>query len=483
MFSTAAPHPVVTPRIDDGADPVVASLPVLDEVPELAAALEVARRIDRLVADLVGRLLDLQAHDVAEHTTGVPLEQWLAIVGRRTGADRRMLLTTCEVLRRLPSLRAAFLSDGSVSWAQVRSLALRVERLPRHLDDRLDAELARAIEGTADADPDALGNAISWVLGALDPGPQQAEQRVAEDHEFFAMQPRLDGSGGRVWGEFGPVGFATLDAVLHDPGDRPAGRTRAGFGHDPDPDAAREAATSAGRARAARLLELLEVGAATVAGASRSTAATAGTDPIVGTGAVDDAGAREGAEAGDREHGPTPSKPGRSLLVRVELATLLDRSALPATLLTTLTGGRMWVDAPTARRLADEREVDLRLVVVDDTGAVVGVGRKQRYAPGWLRDATLALHDTCSAPGCRVAARLCQVDHARPWTPRTDRGPGRTDIDQLAPLCGTDNHDKEAAGWRVAQHPDGSRTWHHPRTGLTTRTMPATWRPPPRRGP
>jgi hypothetical protein len=160
----------------------------------------------------------------------------------------------------------------------------------------------------------------------------------------------------------------------------------------------------------------------------------------VGTGAVDDAGAREGAEAGDREHGPTPSKPGRSLLVRVELATLLDRSALPATLLTTLTGGRMWVDAPTARRLADEREVDLRLVVVDDTGAVVGVGRKQRYAPGWLRDATLALHDTCSAPGCRVAARVCQVDHARPWTPRTDRGPGRTDIDQLAPLCGTDQH-------------------------------------------
>jgi hypothetical protein len=452
MFSTAAPHPVVTPRIDDGADPVVASLPVLDEVPELAAALEVARRIDRLVADLVGRLLDLQAHDVAEHTTGVPLEQWLAIVGRRTGADRRMLLTTCEVLRRLPSLRAAFLSDGSVSWAQVRSLALRVERLPRHLDDRLDAELARAIEGTADADPDALGNAISWVLGALDPGPQQAEQRVAEDHEFFAMQPRLDGSGGRVWGEFGPVGFATLDAVLHDPADRPAGRTRAGFGHDPDPDAAREAATSAGRARAARLLELLEVGAATSAGATR-------------------------------DDGSPPPKPGRSLLVRVELATLLDRSELPATLLTTLTGGRMWVDAPTARRLADERELDLRLVVVDDMGAVVGVGRRQRYAPGWLRDATLALHDTCSAPGCRVAARVCQVDHARPWTPHTDRGPGRTDIDQLAPLCGTDNHDKEAAGWRVAQHPDGSRTWHHPRTGLTTRTTPGTWRPPPRRGP
>jgi hypothetical protein len=177
-------------------------------------------------------------------------------------------------------------------------------------------------------------------------------------------------------------------------------------------------------------------------------------------------------------------RPGRQLLVRVGLGTLLDRDALPASLLTTLTGGRMWVDAPTARRLADERGADLRAVVVDDTGAVVGVGRRTRVAPGWLRDAALALHDTCTEPGCQVAARVCELDHATPWYPADPvTVPGRTDVGNVGPLCGTANHAKEREGWSVRQHRDGTRSWHHARSGLTTRTHPATWRPPPDRAP
>jgi hypothetical protein len=423
-------------------------LPVLEEVPELAAALELARRIDRLVAQLVSALSLLEEHALAEHLTGVPLEQWLAIVGRRTGADRRMLMTTCEVLRRLPSLRQAFLTDASVSWAQVRTIVLRVHRLPHHLDDAIDDELARAIRDAADADPDALGYAVTWALGGLDPAEQESAQRVAEEHEFLALQPRLDGSGGRVWGDFGPVGFARLDAALEV--QPPTGtRTREGFGAAPDAAAARDVASSAGRRRAERLLELLE---------HRCDAPA--------------------ATAGSR----TPAPP--QLLLRTDLATLLDRSSAPASLLTSLTGGRMWVDAATARRLVAERGADLRTVVLDETGGVVGVGRASRVPPGWLRDAVLALHDTCSAPGCHVAARVCDVDHAVPWHPaRPGDRPGRTDVDQLAPLCRTDNRTKEAAGWTVSQRADGTRVWRHARTGLETRTHPATWRAPPARGP
>jgi hypothetical protein len=48
-----------------------------------------------------------------------------------------------------------------------------------------------------------------------------------------------------------------------------------------------------------------------------------------------------------------------------------------------------------------------------------------------------------------------------------------------APLCATTNRAKDAAGWRAHQHPDGRRTWTHPRTGLTLTTIPTTWRPPP----
>jgi hypothetical protein len=108
---------------------------------------------------------------------------------------------------------------------------------------------------------------------------------------------------------------------------------------------------------------------------------------------------------------------------------------------------------------------------------VVGVGRRTRVPPGWLADAVSALHDTCTEPGCNVAARACDLDHAAPWHPaRPGPVPGRTDIDQLAPLCRPANRTKEADGWTATQTTAGIRTWHHLRTGLSIHTLPATTR-------
>jgi hypothetical protein len=420
-------------------------LPVLAEVPDLASVLDLTAEIDRLTARLVDGLLLLEEHDLAERATGVALEQWLAIVGRRTGSDRRMLLTTCEVMRRLPTLRAAFVVNGTMSWAQTRTVVLEVCRLPRHLDRRLDEELGRIILAAAGADPDALGVAVNWLIASLEPSGQQAEQRVAERGQFFAMQPRLDGTGGRVWGEFAAIGFATLDAALNADRAPVGGTAKPGFAASPDDERARELAMRSGAARADRLLQL-----------------------------IDHAGPQTRSRNG-RGSGRRPQ-----LLVRVRLDTLLDRDQVPGQLLTTLTGGRMWADAATVRRLVTARGADLRAVVLDDTGRVVGVGRRTRIAPGWLVDATLAVHDRCTGPGCQTAARVCHTDHAVSWYDATaGTGWGRTDIDNLAPLCASDNHRKEAEGWTAHQSADGSRSWHHARTGLTTRTMPATWRAPP----
>lgn len=89
----------------------------------------------------------------------------------------------------------------------------------------------------------------------------------------------------------------------------------------------------------------------------------------------------------------------------------------------------MTLNSAAARRLIDERGAELRTVVLDDTGNVLGVGRRTSVAPGWLRDATLAIHDTCTEPGCLTAARACDLDHARPWQPtRPGDVPGRTDL-------------------------------------------------------
>lgn len=433
-------------------------LPVLSEVPALATVLVDLRRIDQLICDVIDGLLTLEDSGLAEAVTGLGVDDWLTIVGRRTGADARMLKTSAATMRRIPSLHAAFRA-GTVSWAQVRSVVLAAHRLPPRFDDRIDAAVAYALDGATEIEPDALTRSIRWHLAAIDPGPDTRDERQADQDGFLAMQPRLDGTGGRFWGEAGPKDWAVLDAALN------AGAFAAGGDDSPGAETTDDDDTlqsgpprvrAAGRSRLRRLIGRLEH--------SLSDTGTPG--------AAEDPGSPTTAS------GPMRSRP--QLLVRADLPTLLNHDQTPGWLLTTLLGGHVRVSADTARRLIDERGADLRTVIIDDTGAVVGVGRRTRLAPGWLSDATLALHDTCTYPGCQVAARRCDTDHASPWHPaRADDARGRTDIDQLAPGCAHHNRRKEKDGWVVTQRPDGTRRWHHPRTGLTTRTLPTPTHPPP----
>jgi hypothetical protein len=438
---------------------------VLAEIPGLATVLEQLREADRLIARALEGILLLQDHADVVAVTGVSLEVWVTTISRRTRADARMLLAAAEMVRRLPTLRAGF-QEGRLSWAQVRAVALKARPLPRSLDDRVDQAIADALEGTGGAEPDAVTRVISWSLAALQPTPAERAELREQEREFLGMQPRLDGSGGRLWGEFGPTSWAVIDAALNTPTVRaPGGR------HARDDAAAVDRSQADGKGRAAQLVAALERG-------------------LAGGGEDDDAQSTTGAAA-DGERMPTPRRASGSrpqLLLRADLDTLLDRAQTPGVLLTSVLGGHVRVSAATARRLLEERGADLRTVILDESGGVVGVGRRVRVAPGWLRDATLALHDTCSAPGCGAPARTSEVDHARPWRPaRPDDLPGSTDVAELAPVCASHNQSKERDGWKVRQTKDGRRTWIHQRSGLTTRTVPSTWLPragpPPALGP
>lgn len=458
-----------------------------ERCPELAELLDTLLAIDRLAADAVDRIDALQATGAVEDATGLPLSLWLSIAARRTRSDLRMLEAAADVLpRRLPSLDAAFRA-GNVSWAQVRALVLAIQPVPTSFDDRIDAAIAKLLPMT-DLEPEVLTRAVDQVLAVADPSEAKPAVDSAPEHDIVAMQPRLDGTGGRLFGDFGAEGFALLDAHLNVGAPAPRGRARDHLGADAEPERSRDLAGQVARRRAHRLLELLEAGSiaealgtaggpsagdpADAAGGPSAAGDLSAGDPSFDDPPVDDpvSGA---PSAGDADTAKLPAK----LLIRMELASLLGGD-VPADLLTALLGGRLKVDAATARRIVDERGVELRSVIVDEVGAVVGVGRRTRVPRGWLRDAALAVHDQCSAPRCRTAARVCDLDHA---IPVTDDGP--TDVANLAPLCRTDNRVKERDGWRARGDPDGSRTWEHPRSGLTVRTVPSTWRPATRDGP
>ncbi|WP_433225120.1 DUF222 domain-containing protein [Microtetraspora malaysiensis] len=98
------------------------------------------------------------------------------------------------------------------------------------------------------------------------------------------------------------------------------------------------------------------------------------------------------------------------------------------------------VPAADARRMAYTAE--LRRVLRDANGIVKDFGRARRLASADQREAILARYRTCSREGCDVPAYLAEIDHIEPWHPT-----GRTDLDNLAPLCAADNK------WK-SRHPD-----------------------------
>jgi hypothetical protein len=100
----------------------------------------------------------------------------------------------------------------------------------------------------------------------------------------------------------------------------------------------------------------------------------------------------------------------------------------------------------------------LRRLVTDSTGCIIDAGRT-RYAITDTQRHLLALRDgTCRFPGCTRPATACEIDHARSW-----RHGGRTDLDNLGPLCQHHHQLKTHGGWTItASRRSGACTWRSP---------------------
>jgi hypothetical protein len=100
----------------------------------------------------------------------------------------------------------------------------------------------------------------------------------------------------------------------------------------------------------------------------------------------------------------------------------------------------------TAQRLACDAVVEW---VITQNGQPVGIGRRSRRIPGWLR--RLVEHrdgHQCQHPGC-TNTRWLQVHHIIPWAVG-----GPTDLDNLILLCGIHHRFVHEHHWQITGPPD-----------------------------
>jgi Domain of unknown function (DUF222) len=104
---------------------------------------------------------------------------------------------------------------------------------------------------------------------------------------------------------------------------------------------------------------------------------------------------------------------------------------------------------------ASELRARLKFLETGDCGHSRESGRYQ--PPRSLCHLIRIRQRTCSYPGCRRAAKRCDLDHTTPF----DEG-GKSCECNLAPLCRRHHRAKQAPGWHLAQTEPGHMTWRLP---------------------
>jgi hypothetical protein len=95
-----------------------------------------------------------------------------------------------------------------------------------------------------------------------------------------------------------------------------------------------------------------------------------------------------------------------------------------------------------ARRLSCDARVEL--VVTDQSGNALGIGRASRTPPAWMLRQLVFRDRGCTFPGCELNG-FVQAHHVIHWE---DGGP--TDLDNLVLVCHFHHKLVHEFGWRVA---------------------------------
>lgn len=376
-----------------------------------AARTDVVEQLSGAIAALqaeLGRVVvavDRAGDHLADGATDVAA--WLVW---RTGATRchaREAVRVAHALEHLPALRAA-LASGEVAFDQVRPVT-------RFATPATDDDLARELPGWSAGQAEA-------VARRLTPRPDD-EPCTARARRTFHWRPDQKRGGFHYRGFLPAEAGEAVNAALSDLAEQAGPDAETGLW---DPFGARCADALHDLAVGDRLpgqaaLAVLHVESAALGG---------GSDGAAGPG---DGGA--GAEFG---HGP-----------------LVPNGVL----------GPLAVHRRTVLR--DLCDCDVEHAVEGPNGTTIGIGRRTRTVPDWLRRHIEARDGTCRFPGCERPIR--HVHHNRHWT--RDRGP--TDSHNLDGLCWAHHHLVHEGRWEVTGDADGELTFTSPLgRRLTSRRPP-----------
>lgn len=177
----------------------------------------------------------LAGSGVCEKVEGLPLDLFLGLAARVTGADRSVLIGAGQVLVQMP-LTAALFERGAVSWSQVRRIAKAARSLRADqraaLDERVAATAAE-FNGVDAFGPDQLCDAVEAAANDLR-APRSVEQReaAAGRANFLSVQRTLF-ERVQFYGDFDEVSAAPIIDML----DAAAGQPHECGEDAPSPDA------------------------------------------------------------------------------------------------------------------------------------------------------------------------------------------------------------------------------------------------------
>ena len=147
--------------------------------------------------------------------------------------------------------------------------------------------------------------------------------------------------------------------------------------------------------------------------------------------------------------------------LNVDLATLTELSNAPGDL-----AGYGPVIADIARKVAAKQAgASWQFSVTDDDGNIIANDVTRRRPTAAMKRQIESEYPTCVAPGCRMPAHDCDLDHRRAYS----RG-GPTHNDNMGPLCRHHHMAKHHAPWGLERLPNGDHLWTSPLGHSYTRT-------------